>query len=121
MPRAQEQLWQVLRRLRLNIRREAPFGPYTVDFVQHAAKLVVEVDGYWHGVGDRPERDSARDGWIECHGYTVVRISEAEVRADVQAAALRVEAIIRSRLPAAPPPSDPAPRGHLPPSRGKEA
>src|SRR5215472_4962854 len=44
----EDRLWQALRPLKANIRRQAPMGMYVVDFVCHAAKLAIEVDGYYH-------------------------------------------------------------------------
>lgn len=41
-------LWQLLRGHRLKglkFRRQVPLGPYIADFVCHACKLIVEVDG----------------------------------------------------------------------------
>ncbi|MGQ0533141.1 MAG: endonuclease domain-containing protein [Caulobacteraceae bacterium] len=54
----------MLRRLapeRAHFRKQAPIGPFVVDFAGHAAKLVVELDGGAHGALDVAERDA----WIE--------------------------------------------------------
>ena len=48
---AEDALWQQLRGPRLagtKWRRQVTFGPYTVDFLCLAAKLIVEVDGRQH-------------------------------------------------------------------------
>jgi very-short-patch-repair endonuclease len=49
---AERLLWWFLRSLKhegIHFRRQAPFGRYTVDFVCHSAKLIVELDGSQHG------------------------------------------------------------------------
>ena len=48
MTRAETLLWRYIKAGHLDglqFRRQAPMGPYIVDFVSHAAKLVIEVDG----------------------------------------------------------------------------
>ena len=76
-------LWTVLRRralLGLKFRRQHPAGPFVLDFYCPSAKLVVEVDGVIHSLGDGPERDARRDLWLERHGMTVLRVSAADVK-----------------------------------------
>jgi very-short-patch-repair endonuclease len=55
-------------------RRQAPIGPYIVDFVCFAARLVVELDGNSHDdvVFDHDER---RQAWLESQGFRVLRLS----------------------------------------------
>jgi DNA polymerase len=122
----ERRLWEALRKLELNFRRQAPIGRFVVDFVQHASKLVVEIDGYYHQFEDRQTRDAERDAWLRTQGYRVLRVPDDDVTRDIDAVVAR----IREQLggagveppppPASPPPSDPAPPGHLPPSRGKD-
>jgi very-short-patch-repair endonuclease len=81
-------LWQRLR-IRpgdLKFRRQHPIGPYIVDFYCPAARLVVEVDGESHGMGDRPARDARRDHWLREQGLRVVRFNAADVMKDVGSA-----------------------------------
>ncbi|MBU4432825.1 MAG: endonuclease domain-containing protein [Alphaproteobacteria bacterium] len=65
------------------IRRQHPLGPYVADFYCAEARLVIEVYGWCHNLGDRPERDVPRDGWMTAQGLTVVRYPAAEVLADL--------------------------------------
>jgi hypothetical protein len=55
------------------------------DFVHQPAKLIVEIDGYYHTLPDQAERDAARTAWLKGRGYRVVRFDEARVRNDVAA------------------------------------
>jgi len=50
-----------------------PIGPYIADFACMAARLVIEVDGSQHGIGDKIVRDETRTRWLEAAGYRVVR------------------------------------------------
>jgi len=39
----------------------------------------VEVDGYSHGVADRPERDARRDAWLADRSIYTLRIAAPDV------------------------------------------
>ncbi|MBS0531970.1 MAG: endonuclease domain-containing protein [Proteobacteria bacterium] len=79
---AERMLWASLRDHRLNgfaFRRQAPIANYIADFVCHAAKLVVELDGGQH-FSDAAERaDAARSAVIESRGFRVLRLSNHDV------------------------------------------
>jgi very-short-patch-repair endonuclease len=65
------------------IRRQHAVGSYIADFYCSEARLVIEIDGWAHNMGDRPERDAKRDAWMVAQGLTVARYPAAEVLADV--------------------------------------
>ncbi len=79
MTLAERRLWRELRAHRVMcawFRRQAPLGPYIADFVCHARKLVIEVDGGQHcGSG----HDARRDAWMRAEGYRVLRFWNNEV------------------------------------------
>jgi very-short-patch-repair endonuclease len=79
-------LWQALRRRPdgLKFRRQHPFEHYVGDFYCAAARLVVEVDGGSHGMGDNPGRDLRRDAWLREQGLRVVRFNADDVVRDVE-------------------------------------
>ena len=79
-------LWQALRQRpgELKFRRQHPIGRCIVDFYCPAARLVVEVDGEAHSMGDTPSRDRQRDLWLGSQGLRVVRFGAAEVMNDLQ-------------------------------------
>jgi very-short-patch-repair endonuclease len=60
-------------------RRQHPIGPYVLDFYCAKAQLAIEIDGASHDMGDRPQRDSRRDAWLDKHGITVVRIAARDL------------------------------------------
>ena len=88
-------LWQALRRRPdgLKFRRQHPFERYTADFYSAAARLVVEIDGAGHGMGDNPDRDLRRDSWFGEQGLRVVRFNADDVMKDVESV---VTAILRA-------------------------
>jgi very-short-patch-repair endonuclease len=58
----------------------APIGPYEVDFLWQAQRLVVETDGYNAHRGRLAfEADRARDAALTLLGYTVVRFTHRQV------------------------------------------
>jgi very-short-patch-repair endonuclease len=58
----------------------ARVGPYQVDVLWRAARLIVEVDGAaFHGVDFRHERDTRRDADLAAQGYLVIRVTAREL------------------------------------------
>jgi very-short-patch-repair endonuclease len=91
-------LWWRLRNRKLGglkLRRQRPEGPYIADFVCLEAKLIVEVDGAQHqsSIADR-----MRTQHLRRMGFDVVRFSNEEVRADIDAACAQILRI--ARMPA---------------------
>ncbi len=76
---AERRLWYALRDRRLQMlkfRRQAPIGPYIVDFLCIAHRLIVEADGSQHA---ESRRDSVRDAWLRQQGYSVLRFSNRDI------------------------------------------
>ena len=92
-------LWERLRRLPIRIRRQAPIGPYVVDFACLRARLVVEVDGGVHNRADVALRDQERDGWLATQGYRVLRIDGRRIPHDLDAIVDEVVRVIRQITP----------------------
>ena len=86
MSKAEQLLWGRLRNGRLDGRRfprQHPIGPYIVDFVCLAERLVIEVDGSHHAEPERIESDAARTAWLAREGYRVVRFPTTEVHDNI--------------------------------------
>ena len=105
MTDAEQRLWYRLRAHRfldLKFKRQAPIGPYIVDFGCLEHRLIVEVDGGQHAEN---AADRKRDAWLTSEGYRVLRFWNDDVlkRTDVvlgeiaRAVTLRQE---RTPLPA---------------------
>ena len=60
-------------------RKQHPFGDYALDFACVKARLAIEVDGVHHALGDRPERDAARDDWVAKAGFVTMQIPAVDV------------------------------------------
>ncbi len=105
---AERILWESLRGLKMNFRRQVPIGRFIADFAHHGSKLPIEIDGYYHGIEGAADKDAARTDWLVSEGFRVIRFSEKDVREDRDKV---VRQIIAETL------SPPSPT--LPPSRGK--
>jgi very-short-patch-repair endonuclease len=82
MTDAERIVWHAVRAHRLNgaaFRRQAPIGPYVVDFVCHSAKLVIEVDGGQHFEPRQIAHDRRRRGYLAAQGYRVLRFTNLHV------------------------------------------
>ena len=90
-------LWQVLRTRPdgLKFRRQHPFDRCTADFFCVSARLVVEVDGDSHSMGDNPERDVRRDAWLRSQGIEVLRFDARDVMDDLESVVLAILAEAR--------------------------
>ena len=85
---AEARLWSELRGNRLCghvFRRQEPLGPYIVDFVCFAKRLVVEVDGEQHGFEVNRAADEQRTAWLEARGFHVIRFWNHEVLKETDA------------------------------------
>lgn len=102
MTPAEKALWSELRRCRLagpRFRRQAPVGPFIIDFVCHAAKLAIEIDGGVHDAPDVALQDAERQQWIEGRGYRLMPFTNAEVRSDVKRVSQFLITLASARLP----------------------
>jgi very-short-patch-repair endonuclease len=78
---AERKLWYLLRSLKplgMHFRRQAPIGIYIADFVWHAGKIVVELDGSQHAE-TRAVYDGKRTAWLESQGFRVLRFWNNDV------------------------------------------
>ncbi len=103
---AERLLWSRLRTHRLNgykFKRQAPLGPYIVDFACFEEKLVVELDGGQHA--EAAGKDRQRDRWLEEQGFRVLRFWNNEVFGNLEGVLTRIlEALSPSQLPSSPSP-----------------
>jgi very-short-patch-repair endonuclease len=86
-------LWRALKELPVegtHFRRQAPIGPYVVDFFCPAAHLIIELDGGHHAEDKPAKHDRERQLWLEQEGYRVVRFWNSEITADLTAVLERI-------------------------------
>jgi len=94
MTDAEKKLWYYLRAGRLEghkFRRQAPIGPYVVDFAAPVLKLIVELDGSQHAL--QQQYDAARTRYLHGCGYRVLRFGDDEALRQTDAVR---EAILRA-------------------------
>jgi len=111
MTKTEVVLWNHLRtanRHGYHFRRQHPVGPYIVDFAHLKGKLIVEIDGDTHGTVSGAGHDVRRDAYLKSRGWSVMRMFNLDVHADVH----RIVEIILARLP---PPSRDVRRATPPP------
>ena len=66
----------------IKFRRQHAIGPYVADFYCAAAKMLIEIDGIAHDMGNRPERDETRSQYLRSLDLSVARIAASDVIAD---------------------------------------
>ena len=98
-------LWSELRDHKLNgagFRRQVPIKNYIADFVCHAAKLVVELDGGQHFSDPSERADAARSAVIEARGFRVIRFSNLDVMTNRAGVLETIAAAVAERAPTQP-------------------
>ena len=88
MTDAEQMVWARLRKKQLfgvQFYRQKPIGKYIVDFFAPKAKLVVEVDGSQHFVGDHAIKDEQRDSYFSNLGLLVLRFNNLQVLQETDA------------------------------------
>ena len=81
-------IWELVRmgRLGFKFRRQAIVRGYIVDFWCPKVRLVVEIDGGYHQTSKQREWDRTRDAVLASIGIETLRLPDAQVREDPQAA-----------------------------------
>jgi very-short-patch-repair endonuclease len=114
-------LWSRLRNkqlLGIQFYRQKPIGEHIVDFFAPKAKLVVEVDGSQHRVGDHVQKDRIRDAYLASLGLKVLRFNSREVLKERDSVVEAIYRMIADQLNAKIPPGPPLQKGGI---KGKEA
>ena len=62
-----------------SFRRQVPIANYIADFVCHAARLAIELDGGQHFSDGQAAADARRSAIIEARGFRVLRFSNHDV------------------------------------------
>ncbi|MFP4250560.1 MAG: endonuclease domain-containing protein [Armatimonadota bacterium] len=95
---AENQLWQLLRRKALGVRfrRQHPIGDFVLDFYCAPARLAVEVDGTVHD--EQEGYDNWRDDWLNGQGIRVLRVSDEEVKKNMEGVLEKIRRELDERL-----------------------
>ena len=76
-------LWNELKQRKMGVqfKRQRPIGNYIADFYCREKNLVIEIDGWTHD--DKYEYDKERDEYMNSLGIHVLRISDKDVKQDM--------------------------------------
>jgi very-short-patch-repair endonuclease len=99
---AERILWSELRDHRLSgasFRRQVPIKNFIADFVCHAAKLVIELDGGQHFSDQAEQKDAARSAVIKAQGFQVLRFSNFDVMTNRAGVLETIAAAVAERAP----------------------
>ncbi|MGY3236972.1 very-short-patch-repair endonuclease [Bradyrhizobium sp. USDA 4472] len=99
---AERILWSELRGNRLNgarFRRQVPIERYVADFICHAAKLVIELDGGQHFSDEGERADARRSAAIEAKGFKVIRFSNLDITTNCGGVLETIATTIAERAP----------------------
>jgi very-short-patch-repair endonuclease len=80
-------LWVKLRKLKplgFRFRRQAPIGPYIVDFVSFTSRLVIEADGGQHNMASGIRSDHVRDDFLRSQRFRVLRFWNSDIDANLE-------------------------------------
>lgn len=110
---AEKRLWRALRHdlppAIGHFRRQAPIGPYVVDFVSLQAKLIIEVDGEQHGFEAERAHDQRRSHFFEAQGFRILRFWNRDVMRETRSVVDTILAVLGEHT-TTPTPS-PSPQG----------
>ena len=102
MTDAEQLLWKHLRAHRMDgqkFRRQQPLGPYIVDFVHFAQRLIVEADGGQHAGA---AHDATRDAWLQSQGFRVLRFWNNDILLRTDAVLEAIWAALHAQSPTSP-------------------
>ncbi len=94
MTDAERRLWAKIRMRQLQgyqFYRQKPIGDYIVDFFCPRAKLIIELDGSHHLIGETIEYDRIRDDYLSSLGLRVLRFTNADVLTCIEGVIERIE------------------------------
>ncbi len=92
MTDAERRLWGRLRNEQLGarFRRQAPIGPYIVDFACFAQRLVIECDGGQHAEAEQAAHDRERTAFLQGAGFRVLRFWNNEILGNLEGVVERI-------------------------------
>ncbi len=86
----------MLRDLPQKFTRQKPLGRYIADFYCSAHKLVVELDGDTHYVGDARSYDGSRTATLSSLGIRVIRFTNTDVMQRFEGVCLEILHALRA-------------------------
>ena len=100
MTKEERHLWfDFLRDYPVKIYKQKIIGSFIVDFYCHQAKLVIELDGSQHYMGDGPKLDQKRTEELKKLGLHTLRFSNLDVNQNFDGVCSAIDLEIRKRTP----------------------
>jgi very-short-patch-repair endonuclease len=96
-------------RFQVNARLDIDFGgrPMEVDFLDTAAKIVIELDGHYHfQCLDNYRRDRRKDRLLQQQGFLILRFLSEDVVSDLEGILDAIDQAIATRFPSVTHPSE---------------
>ena len=99
MTPAESALWECLRggKLGFQFRRQHPIYGYIPDFVCLKKRLVIEVDGGYHYVGNQPLNDEERTKYLNQYGFEVIRFTNEEVLYETDSVISKIKQVMNKQ------------------------
>jgi leucyl-tRNA synthetase len=99
---AESLLWEMLRAKKtgFRFRRQHLIDKFIVDFVCLENKLIIEVDGGYHGTTEQQRSDAERENILKTHGFQILRFTNEEVLGNIDAV---IQTISKALIPSFPP------------------
>ena len=95
----EKHLWyDYLKTLPIRFQRQKAIDNYIVDFYCAKAKLVIELDGYYHSTELQYKSDKKRTEVLNNLGLTVIRFSNKQIETEFEKCCLVIENAIKPYL-----------------------
>ncbi|MEX2477171.1 MAG: endonuclease domain-containing protein [Gracilimonas sp.] len=93
-------LWQQIRKRKLGVQfhRQVPMDRFIVDFYCHELMLAIEIDGSSHDNPTRKALDEERQKILEGYGVQFIRISDLEVKKNMDGVLRQLEVKVSGLL-----------------------
>jgi very-short-patch-repair endonuclease len=92
-----EKVYELCLDKKYSIVREYSVFPYFIDFAFVNEKVAVEIDGSQHLLPERKERDDKKDELLKEDGWFILRVSENEVKTNINSVFDTIISIINDR------------------------
>ena len=100
-----------MKKLGFHFRRQAPLGPYIVDFICFGSSVIVEADGGEHGLPEGTERDRIRDAFLRSQGFQILRFWNSDIDQNLEGVMETIFAALKTPTPASLRSADPPHKG----------
>jgi len=97
MTDAERKIWSKIRRKQINelqFFRQKPIGKYIVDFYCPKARLIIEIDGGQHYLGQNIIADQKRVDQLSKLGFRVVRFTNLDILKNINSVVEKIKKIL---------------------------